>query len=347
MLPPDLAGRVQALQNYDFMDDAARQRFEELMDELRQQLMQSYFNQMSEGMQDVSPERWQRMKDMLVRAQPHARAARARRGARLRGLHGALRRLLPRQPEDARRAARADGALDGRDAADAELDDARAAGAAPGSRAVAARGPRPALAGRRARPQPAAGLPRHAVEPVDELLRRRPVAVRADAGPARDARRPRPAREPAAHGDAAGPARRGRHRPAPATCSARTPPAALERLQELAKMLEDAGLIEQREGRLRAHAQGRPGARPEGARRPVPQAAEGQGRAGTRSSAPVSATSGPTSTSPTSSATRSTSTSRRRSRTRSGARGPARRCGSHRRTSRSSAPRCSPVRPRC
>ncbi|MGI8795923.1 MAG: VWA domain-containing protein [Acidimicrobiia bacterium] len=65
-LPPDLAGTVQELQNYEFMDDAARQRFEELMDELRQQLMQSYFNQMSEGMKDVSPERMQRMKDMLA-----------------------------------------------------------------------------------------------------------------------------------------------------------------------------------------------------------------------------------------------------------------------------------------
>src|SRR2546421_510502 len=65
-MPPDLAGRVQALQSYDFMDDAARQHFEELMDELRQQLLQSYFNQMSEGMRDVSPEQMQRMKDMLA-----------------------------------------------------------------------------------------------------------------------------------------------------------------------------------------------------------------------------------------------------------------------------------------
>src|SRR5919201_5186691 len=65
-MPPDLAGRVQALQDYDFMDDAARQRFEELMDELRQQLLQSYFNQLSEGMSDISPEDMQRMKDMLA-----------------------------------------------------------------------------------------------------------------------------------------------------------------------------------------------------------------------------------------------------------------------------------------
>ena len=65
-LPPDLASRVRALQEYDFMDDAARQRFEELMEELKQQLLESYFNQMSEGMQDMSPERMQRMKDMLA-----------------------------------------------------------------------------------------------------------------------------------------------------------------------------------------------------------------------------------------------------------------------------------------
>ncbi len=65
-LPPDLAGRVQELQQYEWMDDGARQRFEELMGELKEQLMQSYFNQMSEGMQNLSPEQMQRMKDMLA-----------------------------------------------------------------------------------------------------------------------------------------------------------------------------------------------------------------------------------------------------------------------------------------
>ncbi|MGZ8751458.1 MAG: VWA domain-containing protein [Acidimicrobiia bacterium] len=66
MLPPDLAGKVQSLQEYEFMDDDARRAFEELMDELRSQLMQSYFNQMSEGMQNVTPEQMARMKDMLA-----------------------------------------------------------------------------------------------------------------------------------------------------------------------------------------------------------------------------------------------------------------------------------------
>ena len=65
-LPPDLAGKVNELQQHDWMDDAARQRFEALMDQLREQLMQSYFNQMSDGMQNMSPERMQQMKDMLA-----------------------------------------------------------------------------------------------------------------------------------------------------------------------------------------------------------------------------------------------------------------------------------------
>src|SRR5262249_19018991 len=65
-LPPDLAGRVQALQQYEFMDDAARQRFEELMNQLREQLMQSYFNQLSEGMQNMDEQRMAQMKDMLA-----------------------------------------------------------------------------------------------------------------------------------------------------------------------------------------------------------------------------------------------------------------------------------------
>jgi len=65
LLPPDLAGQVRELSEYEFTSSEARERFDELMDKLRQQLMQSYFNQMAGSMQDVSPEQMQRMKDML------------------------------------------------------------------------------------------------------------------------------------------------------------------------------------------------------------------------------------------------------------------------------------------
>src|SRR5437763_12156013 len=65
LLPPDLAGQVRELSEYEFTSSEARERFDELMDKLRQQLMQSYFNQMAGALQDVSPEQMQRMKDML------------------------------------------------------------------------------------------------------------------------------------------------------------------------------------------------------------------------------------------------------------------------------------------
>nr|MDQ2725268.1 hypothetical protein [Actinomycetota bacterium] len=65
LLPPDLAGQVQSLQNYEWTSSDARERFEALMDELRSEMMQGMFNQMSEAMSDVSLEAMQRSKDMF------------------------------------------------------------------------------------------------------------------------------------------------------------------------------------------------------------------------------------------------------------------------------------------
>ena len=64
-LPPDLAGQVQQLQQYEFTSSEARERFDELMDQLRQQLMQSYFNQMSGALEGMDAAQLQRMKDMF------------------------------------------------------------------------------------------------------------------------------------------------------------------------------------------------------------------------------------------------------------------------------------------
>ena len=66
MLPPDLSGMVRELQQYEFTSSEARERFDELMDQLRQELAQSYFNQMSGAMAEVNPETMARMKDMLA-----------------------------------------------------------------------------------------------------------------------------------------------------------------------------------------------------------------------------------------------------------------------------------------
>jgi len=66
MLPQDLAGKVRGLQNYDFQSTEAQQRFDELMDKLREQLMQQFVDQMSGAMENMQPQDMQRMKDMMA-----------------------------------------------------------------------------------------------------------------------------------------------------------------------------------------------------------------------------------------------------------------------------------------
>lgn len=66
MLPRDAAGRIRELQSYEFVDPGARQAFEELVDELRSNVLDSTFNRLSEGMRGVSPEQLARTKDMLA-----------------------------------------------------------------------------------------------------------------------------------------------------------------------------------------------------------------------------------------------------------------------------------------
>ena len=66
MLPPDLAGQVKGLERYDFASAEAAQRFSELMDTLREQLMQQYVNELSGAVQGMSPEDMARMKDMMA-----------------------------------------------------------------------------------------------------------------------------------------------------------------------------------------------------------------------------------------------------------------------------------------
>ena len=66
MLPNDLAGKVRELSAYDFESQEAQQRFEQLMEQLKQQLMQQMVDKMSGAMQNMSPEDMARMKDMMA-----------------------------------------------------------------------------------------------------------------------------------------------------------------------------------------------------------------------------------------------------------------------------------------
>ena len=66
LLPPDLAGMVRSLEDYDFTSGQARQQFEELLDELRTELVNQQVSRMAGAMENLSPEDLARMKDMMA-----------------------------------------------------------------------------------------------------------------------------------------------------------------------------------------------------------------------------------------------------------------------------------------
>ncbi len=66
LLSPDLANMVRELQQYDFTSSEAREHFEELVEKLKEQLMQQYVDQMSGAVENMTPEDMARMKDMFA-----------------------------------------------------------------------------------------------------------------------------------------------------------------------------------------------------------------------------------------------------------------------------------------
>ena len=151
LLPDDLAGTVRGCSSYEFVSSEAREHFEELIEELREEMAETYFDQMSEALSNLDPEQLRAHARGLRRAQPDARAARGGRGARpeLRGVHGAVRRPVPRRTR--RTSTSCSSSWPQRMAAaqamwNSMTPEQRAQLQAPGR--VAARGHGPALAGR-------------------------------------------------------------------------------------------------------------------------------------------------------------------------------------------------------
>ncbi|PYN30620.1 MAG: VWA domain-containing protein, partial [Candidatus Rokuibacteriota bacterium] len=64
-LPPDPAGQVRELQSYDFVDPEAKRLFDELMQSLRQQMLQPLLKGMQQALQGMTPEDLRRLREML------------------------------------------------------------------------------------------------------------------------------------------------------------------------------------------------------------------------------------------------------------------------------------------
>jgi uncharacterized protein with von Willebrand factor type A (vWA) domain len=64
-LPDDPAGQIKALTDYDFMVPEAREKFQELLNELQQQVLQQTFQGMQQSLQSMTPDDINDMRNML------------------------------------------------------------------------------------------------------------------------------------------------------------------------------------------------------------------------------------------------------------------------------------------
>src|SRR6266516_2214704 len=64
-LPQDIPGQIKGLSEYDFMDEEAREKFNELMQSLQQQMMQQFFQGMQQSLQNMTPEDIAKLREMI------------------------------------------------------------------------------------------------------------------------------------------------------------------------------------------------------------------------------------------------------------------------------------------
>jgi uncharacterized protein with von Willebrand factor type A (vWA) domain len=64
-LPDDTGGQIKELQNYEFLNPDAANEFQELMEMLKKAMTDSFFKNISEQIQNMSPEDMQRLKEMV------------------------------------------------------------------------------------------------------------------------------------------------------------------------------------------------------------------------------------------------------------------------------------------
>ena len=64
-LPTDPGERIRGLQDYDFLEPAARERFEALLEKLRGQVLDSMFEGLSQAIRDATPEQLAANREMV------------------------------------------------------------------------------------------------------------------------------------------------------------------------------------------------------------------------------------------------------------------------------------------
>jgi uncharacterized protein with von Willebrand factor type A (vWA) domain len=64
-LPEDVGGQIKELQNYEFLNPDAQAEFQELVEMLKKAMMDTFFKNISDQIQNMSPEDMQRLKQMV------------------------------------------------------------------------------------------------------------------------------------------------------------------------------------------------------------------------------------------------------------------------------------------
>jgi uncharacterized protein with von Willebrand factor type A (vWA) domain len=64
-LPPDVGGRIRGLEEYDFMEPAARERFDALLERLRRQVLDQFFSGLSDSIKSTTPEELAANREMV------------------------------------------------------------------------------------------------------------------------------------------------------------------------------------------------------------------------------------------------------------------------------------------
>ncbi len=64
-MPEDLGGRVKALRDYEFVDDVARQKFDDLMQKLQQQMLDQMFQGLKGSIEQMQGQDLSRVRDMV------------------------------------------------------------------------------------------------------------------------------------------------------------------------------------------------------------------------------------------------------------------------------------------
>ena len=94
-LPADIGERLRGLQEYDFLEPSARERFEALTDRLRRQVLDQYVAGMSDAIRQMSPEDLDANREMVRDLNAIDPGADRGRRSRCERLPGEARSLLP------------------------------------------------------------------------------------------------------------------------------------------------------------------------------------------------------------------------------------------------------------